>query len=156
MEVALKEALAAHAAGVAVVVAGDNAGFRGLTATSFTALSLEPALIAVCLSRPSQTLDAVAASRVFSVSLLDRRQEFLAERFAGRAPAVDATWDEVAHTLGANGVPIVAGSVAWFECAVANILETGDHDLVLARVAAHGRGSGEPLVLWDRAFWGLA
>ena len=150
-----KEAMAALPAGVVVVSAGDADGFRGLTASSFTSVSLEPPLVLVCLDRFARTRDAVAASGRYTVSVLERGQEFVAERFAGRAPLVGGTWQEVPHDLGANGLPIVRGCVAWFECTLQDLHAAGDHEIAVGAVGAAGRGPGEPLVLWDRAYWRL-
>jgi flavin reductase (DIM6/NTAB) family NADH-FMN oxidoreductase RutF len=148
--------MAAVAAGVVVVSARDAGGFRGLTATSFTSASLEPPLVLVCLDRLSRTREAVATGGAFNVSVLERRQEFVAERFAGRAPLVDPAWRAVPHELGSNGLPIVAGCVAWFECRLRALHPAGDHDLALGEVTVAGRRGGDPLVLWDRSFWSLA
>lgn len=145
-----------HAAGVAVVSTRRGAGYRGLTATSLVSASLEPPLLAVCLDRFSQTRDAVRETAAFNVSLLAREQEFLAERFAGRAPQVDPAWKEVAHRLGGNGLPILEGAVAWFECRLEDLRPAGDHDLALGLVTDAGWAEGEPLILWDRAFWRLS
>ena len=147
--------MAALPAGVVVVSAADAGGFRGLTASSFTSASLEPPLVLVCLDRYARTRDAVAASGAFTVSVLERGQEFVAERFAGRAPLVGGDWRDVPHDLGANGLPIVRGCVAWFECTLVWMREAGDHDIAVGAVAAAGRGPGEPLVLWDRTYWRL-
>jgi flavin reductase (DIM6/NTAB) family NADH-FMN oxidoreductase RutF len=87
--------------------------------------------------------------------VLGRQHIFLAERFSGQAPAVDRSWREVRHRLGANGLPIVEGALAWVECTVDDIHPAGDHEIVIGRVGASGIGPGDPLVLWDRAYWGL-
>jgi len=153
---AFREALAGVPAGVVVVSSRDWSGFRGLTASSFTSASLEPALVLVCLDRFAATRDAVAETGLFNVSVLERGQEFVAERFAGRAPAVSGDWGEVPHRLGGNGVPIVGGCVAWIECTLRDLLPAGDHDIALGEVTAAGREPGEPLVIWDRAYWRLS
>jgi flavin reductase ActVB len=150
-----KDAMAGLPAGVVVVSTRDRAGFRGLTASSFASVSLEPLLVLVCLDRFAQTRDAVAVSRAFNVSVLERGQEFVAERFAGRAPMVDPAWREVPHVLGANGLPVVRGCVAWFECELRDMHHAGDHDIAVGEVTRARRDSGEPLVSWDRAFWRL-
>jgi flavin reductase (DIM6/NTAB) family NADH-FMN oxidoreductase RutF len=150
-----REAMAALPAGVVIVSAAAGAGFRGLTASSFTSVSLDPPLVLVCLDATSQTRDAVAGTGRFSVSVLERGQEFVAERFAGRAPLVDPLWRDVPHDLGTNGLPLVRGCVAWFECELRDLHAAGDHDIAVGEVIAAGRGAGEPLVLWDRAFWRL-
>jgi flavin reductase (DIM6/NTAB) family NADH-FMN oxidoreductase RutF len=150
-----RSAMAGVPAGVVVISARDGAGFRGLTASSFTSASLEPPLVLVCLERLTRTRDAIAASGRFAVSVLERSQEFVAERFAGRAPAVGAAWRDVPHDVGESGLPVVRGSVAWFECALRELVVAGDHDIALGEVTGAGRGPGEPLVLWDRSFWRL-
>jgi flavin reductase ActVB len=150
-----KDAMAAVPAGVAVIAARDDDGLRGLTASSFTSVSLDPPLVLVCLDRFARTRDAIAASNRFSVSVLERGQEFVAERFAGRAPVVGPAWREVPHDLGEGGLPIVRGCVAWFECVLRDLYPAGDHDIAVGEVTAAGRGPGEPLVLWDRSFWRL-
>ncbi|HKF15908.1 MAG TPA: flavin reductase family protein [Candidatus Dormibacteraeota bacterium] len=150
-----KDAMAALPSGVVIVSTRDRAGFRGLTASSFTSVSLAPPLVLVCLDHFAQTRDAIAASGLFNVSILERGQEFLADRFAGRAPVVDPAWREVPHLLGANGLPVVRGCVAWFECELLDVYPAGDHDIFVGRVTQAGRDSGEPLVSWDRAFWRL-
>jgi flavin reductase (DIM6/NTAB) family NADH-FMN oxidoreductase RutF len=152
---AFREAMAALPAGVVVVSARDPDGFRGLTASAFMSASLEPPIVLVCLDRHARTRDAVAETASFAVSVLERGQEFVAERFAGRAPLVGPGWHDVPHDLGSLGLPIVRGCVAWFECTVRQLLAAGDHDVALGDVVAAGRGRGEPLVLWDRAFWRL-
>jgi flavin reductase (DIM6/NTAB) family NADH-FMN oxidoreductase RutF len=152
---AFREALAAVPAAVTVVSSGGTRGFRALAASSFTPVSLEPPLVLVCLESVTQTREAVAASGRFNVSVLERGQEFLAERFAGRAPLVDPWWRGVPHRLGENGLPLLEGSVAWFECELQRLDPGGDHDIALGKVTASGRLPGEPLVLWDRGFWRL-
>src|SRR5438270_12927430 len=102
-----RDAMAAVPAAVAVVSARAVDGFRGLTASSFTSASIAPPLLLVCLDSQSQTRDAVARQGEFNLSVLERSQEFLAERFAGRAPLIDPTWREVPHALGGNSLPVL-------------------------------------------------
>ena len=141
--------------GVVVVSTRDASGFRGLTASSFAAVSLDPPLVLVCLDRFSATLEALAVTRAFNVSLLGRSQEFLADRFSGRAPAVDPGWREVQHRAGANGLPVIEGGAAWFECELHDRHLAGDHEIVVGLVLDAGRGEAEPLVHWQRGFWSV-
>ncbi len=142
-------------AGVVVVSARGAAGFRGLTASSLVSISVEPPLVLVGLERETATLSAVVESQAFNVSVLARSQEFIADRFAGRAPAIDAAWKNVPHRLGANGIPLIEGCAAWLECRLVEIHSAGDHDICLGEVVDAATGSGDPLVLWDREFWTL-
>ena len=151
----LRDALAHVASGVVVVSARSAERYHGLTATSLVSVSIEPPLVLVSLEHETSTLAAVRDTRQFNVSALTRRQEFLAERFAGRAPAVDPHWRSTSHRLGENGVPLLDGCAAWLECDVTDIYPVGDHDLCVARVTLATSGEGDPLILWDRSFWTL-
>lgn len=150
-----RDVMARLPAGVVIISARLNQEFRGLTASSLVAVSLEPPLVLVGLERESTTRAAVVESKAFNVSLLTRDQEFLADRFSGRAPSVDPTWKTIPHRLGANGIPLVEGSAAWLECRLVEARAAGDHDVCIGEVEAAATGSGNPLVLWDRAFWTL-
>jgi flavin reductase (DIM6/NTAB) family NADH-FMN oxidoreductase RutF len=142
-------------AGVVVVSARSGDGYRGLTASSLVSISVDPPMVLVGLEREAATRAAVAATRAFNVSVLTRSQEFIADRFAGRAPAIDPAWSGVPHHLGVNGLPLIDGCAAWLECRLVEIHPAGDHDICVGEVTAAGAGSGDPLILWDRAFWTL-
>jgi flavin reductase (DIM6/NTAB) family NADH-FMN oxidoreductase RutF len=142
-------------AGVVVVSARTENGYRGMTASSLVSISVDPPMVLVGLERESATRSAVAETRAFNVSVLTRSQEFIADRFAGRAPAIDATWEAVPHRLGTNSIPLIDGCAAWLECRLVDIRPAGDHDVCLGEVTAATAGSGDPLILWDRAFWTL-
>jgi flavin reductase (DIM6/NTAB) family NADH-FMN oxidoreductase RutF len=142
-------------AGVVVVSARTENGYRGMTASSLVSISVDPPMVLVGLERESTTRAAVAETRAFNVSVLTRSQEFIADRFAGRAPAIDALWEAVPHRLGVNGIPLIDGCAAWLECRLVEIRPAGDHDVCMGEVTAATAGSGDPLILWDRAFWTL-
>jgi len=148
-----RDAMARVAAGVVVVSARLGDEFRGLTASSLVSISLDPALVLVGLERESATRAAVLETKAFNVSVLTRAQEFIADRFAGRAPTVD--WRTLRHHLGSNGVPLIDGCAAWLECRLTESHPAGDHDIVIGEVESAEIGEGDPLILWDRAFWTL-
>ena len=142
-------------AGVVLISARQGDEYRGMTASSLVSISLEPPLVLVGLQRESTTRAAVIETGAFNVSLLTRAQEFIADRFAGRAPAIDAAWRSLPHRLGSNGIPLVDGSAAWLECRLVHVHAAGDHDICVGQVEAAAAGAGDPLILWDRTFWTL-
>ena len=150
-----RDTMARLAGGVVVVSARTAEGYRGLTASTLVSVSAEPPLVLVGLEHETATLAAVRETKRFNVSVLTREQEFLAERFAGRAPAVQPRWLEIPHRLGANGLPLIEGCAAWLECALEQVQTAGDHDICIGLVTAATMGSGDPLILWDRRFWTL-
>ena len=82
-EESLRDTLARLPGGVVLLSTRGGDGFRGLTATSFTSVSLVPPLVLVCLDRLAATRDAVLEHGLFTASLLSRGQQFLADRFSG-------------------------------------------------------------------------
>src|SRR5258708_12407212 len=87
-----------------------------MTASSFVSISADPPWVLVGLERESATHAAVLQGNAFNVSVLTRSQEFIADRFAGRAPSIDAMWESVPHRLGAQGIPLIDGCAAWLDC----------------------------------------
>jgi flavin reductase (DIM6/NTAB) family NADH-FMN oxidoreductase RutF len=143
------------ASGVAVVttVDGDD-GYRGATVSAFTAVSLEPPLVLVCIDRAGRMSELVPASGAFVVSILESNQEFLAERFAGRAPLPDKHFAGVPFRLAGNGCPILDGAHAWYACRVAATHDGGDHVVVIGAVDDAGIGpeTDDPLLTYDARY----
>jgi flavin reductase (DIM6/NTAB) family NADH-FMN oxidoreductase RutF len=150
-----RDAMARLAAGIVVVSARTADAYHGLTASTLVSVSADPPLVLVGLERESATRAAVVETRRFNVNVLTRDQEFLAERFAGRAPAVDPAWNAIPHRLGDNGIPLIDGCAAWLECELEQVHAAGDHDVCIGSVKVALMGAGNPLILWDRAFWTL-
>ena len=142
-------------AGVVLISARVGEDYKALTVSSLVSISLDPPLVLVGLERESATRTVILETKAFNASVLTRRQEFVADRFAGRAPAVDPKWATLPHRLGKNGIPLLEGAAAWLECRLSDSYRAGDHDIVIAEVEDAEVGSGDPMVLWDRQFWTL-
>lgn len=142
------------ASGVAVATtrATDNA-FRGITLTSVMHVSLDPPYMAFALTSDGEFLAVLRESGTCCIHILEQEQEFVSERFAGRAPLVDARFSGVPHTV-VDGLPVLTGSHAWAIGTVERIEPTGDHDLVVVRVTAIriGGDTDDPLVSYDARY----
>jgi flavin reductase (DIM6/NTAB) family NADH-FMN oxidoreductase RutF len=135
--------------GVVVVSSADDAtGARhGVTVNAFASLSLEPPLVLVCVQQGAQSHDLLSARSHFAVNILARRQTAIAERFAGRAPLVGPAFDDVPHTTGAGGAPLINGCVAWLECERVASYPGGDHTIIVGAVLRATTGDDDdPLV----------
>ena len=131
------------ASGVTVVTTVQEGKLRGVTVSAFSAVSLNPPLVLVCIADESESREWIAESGIFAVNLLSDEQEFLAERFAARAPIVNARFDGVPHHTAITGSPILDGSIAWYDCRVEAMHDGGDHTVFIGRVEAAGFGSEE-------------
>lgn len=146
----IRELRRLHATAVTVVTFADDRGFRGVTVTAFAIVSLDPPRVLVCLDRLSDALAAVQTRGQFAVNVLSDRQEFLADRFAGRAPLVNARFDGAPHRLTLLGDPILTECLEWYDCRVDQIIPSGDHSIVVGAVLEANLGSGSlPLMYFD-------
>ncbi len=142
------------ACGVTVVTTVLDGALHGITVSAFANLSLEPPLILICLATDSNARDLILESGVFGVNLLSDDQEFLSERFAARAPIVNAKFDGVPYDTAITGSPILPQSMAWYDCRVEAQHDGGDHVIIVGRVAAIGFGEEhrQPLVYFANRY----
>ncbi len=141
------------ATGVVVVTTQTSDGLHGLTANAFCSVSLEPMLVLTCVDRLARGHDRVSQAGAFAVSILSDRQEFLADRFAGRAPLVNARFEGVPYGEAVTGAPVLAGSAAWLDCQLWATYDGGDHSIFVGRVLAAGDDeAAAPLLFHDSRY----
>lgn len=144
-----------------VVIVGAADGDRRSCATATVMYtSLVPPLVAIALHPGSKTLALVRATGELSISILGADQTEVAVRAGRSAPGLDkfaSTDIEALAPPGGFGAPGVAGSVAVLWCRVTQLVETGDHVLVIARVDAHVRpgSTAAPLLRSSRRYAAL-
>ncbi len=128
----LRQALGRFTTGVTIITCLDAQGRAvGLTANSFTSLSLDPALVLWSLRRSSPTLAAFSAATHFAVNVLGEAQVEVSRHFASNAADrfAQGQW-----SAGLEGLPVLAGCAALFECASVSQQDAGDHVLFIGRV----------------------
>lgn len=128
----LRDALGCFATGVTVVTTRDGAGLPiGLTANSFSAVSLDPPLILFCLAKSSSNLARFRAAEHFAINVLHIGQQPTSGVFAR---STEDRFQDVAWESWDTGAPILSGSLASFECATHEVVEAGDHLVFIGRV----------------------
>lgn len=129
----LRDALGCFGTGVTIVTTIDGDGNPlGLTANSFTSVSLDPPLILFSLAKSSANLDNFTSARGFAVNVLHIGQQPDAWRFAKRdSPRFDGV-DWAIRNEG--GAPILHGSLASFDCKTFAVHEGGDHLIFIGEV----------------------
>jgi flavin reductase (DIM6/NTAB) family NADH-FMN oxidoreductase RutF len=149
---ALRRALGSFPTGVTVVTARSREGRNiGLTANSFTSVSLEPALVSWSLRRQSGLFETFREGIAFAVNVLGVSQTQLANRFARPS---DDKFAGVELCAGFGGVPLLAGCIAYFECAMIGCHIEGDHGIFIGKVERFFTGTAEeyPLVFCKGAY----
>jgi flavin reductase (DIM6/NTAB) family NADH-FMN oxidoreductase RutF len=130
----LRQVFGTFATGVTVVTVGGRDP-HGMTANSFTTVSLRPPLVLVCVDRTAVMHERMGRGS-FGVSVLSSRQEALARYFADvRRPLGSAQFDAVAHEPGPfTGAPLITGAVSHFECELEQSVDSGDHTIYVGRL----------------------
>ncbi|HKT05228.1 MAG TPA: flavin reductase family protein [Rugosimonospora sp.] len=135
---------------VTVLTMVDSQGLRwGLTASSFISLSLRPALVLICLDRNASTHDAFSRTSHFMVNVLAQEHADIARRFARRGVDRFAAGDTVPCELNLPGIPSASARIA---CSTYQILDGGDHSILIGRVEAVHAGDTAALAYCDRSF----
>jgi flavin reductase (DIM6/NTAB) family NADH-FMN oxidoreductase RutF len=139
-----RNALGQFATGVTVMTGLSPSGDRfGITVTSFNSLSLEPPLIMWGLGRDGGSFACFQQGSAFAVNVLSGTQEPLAQKFARVGIP---KFDGVETRAGLDGVPLLAGAAAYFECLVSARYPGGDHDIIVGRVRRLFNVGRDPLL----------
>jgi flavin reductase (DIM6/NTAB) family NADH-FMN oxidoreductase RutF/2-polyprenyl-6-methoxyphenol hydroxylase-like FAD-dependent oxidoreductase len=140
----LRRAFGQYATGVTVVTTRDDSGRAwGMTANSFTSVSLNPPLVLWAAARSSPSLPAFLAADRFAVNILASDQHHLSRQFATSGAE---KFEGVELAGGSRDVPVLDGCVAHFVCRRTETLEAGDHVVLLGEVESYDAAGGEPLV----------
>ncbi|ASU85387.1 flavin reductase [Nocardiopsis gilva YIM 90087] len=121
-----------HPAGVVIVTASVDGQPVGLTATSFTSVSLNPPLVAFYIAESSSTWSRLRLAGEFGVHLLAEEQSDLAARFARKD--VDRFAEPTSWRPGPEAVPLLDGASAHLVCRRFDTRLIGDHWLVVGEV----------------------
>ena len=152
----LRRALGAFATGVTVVTTMDADGSpRGFTANSFTSVSLDPPLILVCLAKRAASCPVFQAAKSFAVNILSEDQKAVSTAFS--SPGVDR-FTTVDWSARATGCPILADVVAWLDCRMQEVVDAGDHYILIGRIVDYDYAPASPLGFCRGAYvtFGLA
>ena len=137
--------------GVSVVATMTQAGPAGMTVGSFTSMSLDPPLAGFFATTTSQSLSQILQAGQFAASVLADSQSAVSRAFATSR----SRFDDVPWHMSANGMPHLAGALAWVDCTVRSAVEMGDHTTVVAAVDSLEvvqQGGGRPLVFFRGAY----
>ena len=149
---AFRRALGQFATGVTIITACVGDRLAGVTANSFTSVSLDPPLVLWSLESKAQSLPVFREASHFAVNVLAADQVDLSTRFSR---SVADKFSSVDWSMGRNGAPLIAGVAAQFECERAAEQQGGDHVSLLGKVERFARFAREVL-LFAHGRYGLA
>lgn len=135
---------------VTVATTVDDVGRRwGFTASSFSSLSLDPPLVLICLEKAASTYGAFVVARHFLVNVLAAEQSDVAARFARSGVDRFAAGDAEPCELGLPGIRSAAARLA---CSLYQVLDGGDHSILVGLVEDAYTGDRTALAYCERTF----
>ncbi|HEX9174142.1 MAG TPA: flavin reductase family protein [Telluria sp.] len=127
-----RQALSQFATGVTVITTRlADGSFRGLTASSFNSVSLDPPLVLWSLNNVANSLPIFSGNSHYVINVLGAGQAELAQRFSRRS---ENPFGGVEYDLSRTGQPILRGASAWFECHNRSRYPEGDHVIFVGEV----------------------
>jgi len=145
-----RRACAKFPTGVTIVTVLDAEGCpHGMTASSFTSVSLEPPLVLVCVDHRASVLAHLRRAQHISINILSEGQQDLSAHFArpGHDRFTGVEWE-----AGQGGVPLISGALARFECSIHRMVDAGDHTILIAEVLDAEYHDGRPLVYFGSSY----
>lgn len=142
-----RDVIGRFATGVTVLTFRTPEVTRGMTANAVTSLSLDPTLLIACVDKRSSVHGRLQQADAFALNILAEDQVDISRTFA--RPGIEDMGD-VAYRSGSTGAPIIEGVLAWFECAVHERLDGGDHTIYVGRVLdlSVERPDADPLLFY--------
>ena len=143
-----RHALGQFATGVTIVTCQGPNGPMAITANSFNSVSLDPALVLWSSSKTSKRYPAFVNAQHYAIHVLSAEQIELCNRFSKSAD----NFDNLSWSYSPNGVPLLDGCLARFECSLSAHHDGGDHTIIVGAVDAFETNDGEPLIFAQGGF----
>lgn len=145
-----RRVLGSFLTGVTIITTRDETGeLRGITANSFTSVSLDPPLVLFCVGKSSSSCEAFSAAEGYNVHILGSENQGLAKAFATRG--VDR-FAGVPVTKTRTGAPLLDEVGTWLACETYRIVDAGDHLVVIGRVYDCAVQDTRPLGFYQSQF----
>ncbi|MEZ8097384.1 MAG: flavin reductase family protein [Amylibacter sp.] len=144
----LRDSFSRFATGVTIVTCGSADGHIGITANSFSSISLDPALIMWALAKKSSRFKYFDVAKYFAIHVLDIKQHQICNDFSKRNNA----FENLNYSISENGVPLIENCLARFSCIKDISHNAGDHQIVIGKVLNAQMRDGDPLTFYAGQF----
>ena len=146
-----KAAMRRFATGVTIVTTvTDDGHVHGFTANAFASVTADPPMLLICVNRNAQSHPLISQAARFCVNILSLEQQEVAERFA--RSGVEDRFGSIAWRKGETGSPVLEGSLAFFDCTLAEEHTAGTHTIFIGTVVECGFAEGTPLGYFDGSY----
>ena len=152
-----RKAMGCFATGVTVITVDQDGEIHGMTANSFSSVSLDPPLVLVCVDQRAKTHSHLHTRKRFGVNVLSSGQRAISEYYARSTAAHQHAEDAGASfARTAHGTPVLEGALAYIECRLHSTQPAGDHTIFIAEVEQVEIREGEPLLYFRSKYRKIA
>lgn len=146
----LRTVFSAFPSGVVAVCGLAEGVPKGIAASSFTSVSVDPPLVSLCIQRTSETWPVLRQVQRLGISVLAEHQGPACRALSTKR---GDRFDRVNWTAHDDGAVVLRGASAWFSATLHAELDAGDHVVALMRVHDLGHDpSQQPLVFHRSGF----
>ena len=151
-----KKAMGHWASGVTIVTYSENGIYSGLTASSFTSLSVDPFLVLFSVLKTTASHDKILQIKEFAINILSSEQESLSNQFAKPDTDRNAIVHENGFTQEVTKSPLLKNSLCNLDCTLDKVYEGGDHSILVGKVHyVHTDESKRPLLYFYRKYYSI-
>lgn len=151
-----KKALQYWSSGVTVITTqSPSFGLQGMTASSFSSVSMEPPQILVCINKSVSMVEGINESGFFAINILNTEQETTSNLFSNPDTYADR-FSTTPYEQGNIGAPLLTESLVSIECTVVEQVSAASHWILIGAVQNTVQRSGEPLLYYKAGYRRIA
>jgi flavin reductase len=152
-----RKAMGCFATGVTIITLDLEGEVHGMTANAFASVSLDPALVLVCVNHGAATHAHLHAKKRFGINVLCQDQRAISEYYARRERTHAQAEEEAGARFDrtAQGTPMLRGALAYLECRLHSAQDAGDHTIFIAEVEKAVVREGQPLLFFRGKYRGV-
>jgi len=149
-----RKALGSYATGVTVITTvNDDGDSIGITANSFSSLSLDPPLVLWSIAKSSSRFRLFECAGACAIHVLSSAQEAVSKHFT---TVREKQFEDLGHEKGNNNILLLTDYLARFQCTVVERYEGGDHSIIVCRVDEMRAKQGRPLLFAEGRYQSLS
>ena len=143
----MRSAFGKFATGVTIVTTCQSDGApRGITANSFTSVSLDPPILLICIAKSALSKSVFSECEHFGVNILRSTQLDISALFASKSAE---KFDKADYEKSLQGTPVIKDTLANFICRRQKSVDAGDHLVIFGEVIDFRSDDGSPLLYFN-------
>lgn len=148
-----KEVMSHWPSGVTIVTSEFEGKRYGMTVSSFTSVSLHPAMVSICVDKHTQMCTLLQKSQKMAVNILDSTQKELGMAFADHDLEMPERFELASFENKTTDSPVLGECVGWLDCNIHSFHDIGDHVIFVGQVKqAKQIGNNGPVIYYRRSW----